>query len=169
MQKLLEAAVDYLIFSNWMVLLCDSNNCQFYQIAQLFHLLNSAYFINLRPALDHLSVFQFVFTPQTIPRHPTGNSKSKLLHYSLSVQPTESINYFMEAFQMVHISLKSGCWDPWSNLTKTIRSEVLSHVTLSQQAFAPLKASSPKYYSSLLWDKHNTKKNAAQKYDRNHC
>lgn len=61
MQKMLEATVDYLVFSNWMALLCNSNNCQFYQIAELFHLLNSAYFINLGHALDYLLVFQAVF------------------------------------------------------------------------------------------------------------
>lgn len=43
---------------------------------ELFHLLNSAYFINLVHALDYLSVLQFVFPPYIIPRHLTGNSKS---------------------------------------------------------------------------------------------
>lgn len=56
-QKMLEATVNYLVFSNWMALLCDSNNRQFYQIAELFHLLNSAYFINLGHAVDYLLVF----------------------------------------------------------------------------------------------------------------
>lgn len=84
MQQMLEATVGYLwFFSNWIALLYDSNNCHFYLIAEeLFHLLNSAYFINLVRALDYLSVLQFVFPPQIIPRHLIGNSKSNLLHYS---------------------------------------------------------------------------------------
>lgn len=67
-------------FSKWMALLCDSNSCQFYQAAELFHLLNSAYFINLKHALDHLLVFQFIFTPQIIPRHPTANQTYSTIH-----------------------------------------------------------------------------------------
>lgn len=112
-----------------MALLCDSNNRQFYQIAELFHLLNSAYFINLGHAVDYLLVFQVVFLSQIIPRHPTGNSKSNLLHYSLSGQSSESTNYFMKAFQMVHISFKSGYKDPWSNFTK-VYSGVKSYLML---------------------------------------
>lgn len=58
MQQMLEATVGYLwFFSKWIALLYDSNNCQFYPIAEeLFHLLNSASFINLASPLDYLFV-----------------------------------------------------------------------------------------------------------------
>lgn len=65
--KMLEATVGYLwFFSNWTALLYNSNNCQFYLIAEeLFHLLKSVYFADPVHALDYLQFYGLSF-PQDI-------------------------------------------------------------------------------------------------------